>query len=339
MQAVKGAQRRHHFRHHHGALLDSDDCNESRLHYDAKHTMARIINERRPLTANYTCGCGNEHTATLGPFVKAEVERKADWHDMTRTPDVTAFRSASPAAYFEVVVKHPPDYDTSDDRIEVPVIAVQIPDQEHLDELVAGIIRDGNYPRGPCLSETGPDIPRSLIEQWQRAKDRPFKVAAWSDLERMRHPIRPSVPLNRWRIDSFTRDGTQVDRYLRSDTMRDLHRRAEVLLWRGFIQHKTKPGLFLFETPKVTLYASLRSTDVLNVWDAPEPALFAFPRRGVPRDSGIGRYATALIQYAHWLLQQTPASARVHFYDDWKLNEGGSYQPLVDWWSEPWEGW
>ena len=339
MQAVKGAQRTHHFRHHQGAPLDAAACNESRLHYDAKHTMARIINEGKPLAATYSCECGNEHTTTLGPYASAVVERKADWHNMTRTPDVTAFGDARPAAYFEIVVKHPPDYDTSDDRIKSPVVIVRIPGQEHLDELTVGIIRDVDHPSGPCLSQTGPDIPSSLIEQWQRERDQPFKIAAWSDLERMRHPCRPPVPLNRWRIDSFTRDGAHTERYLRSDTARDLHSRAEVLLWRGFIQHKTKPGLFLFETPKVTLYASLWSTDVLNVWDAPEPALFAYPRKGVPSNSDNGLYATALIQYAYWLLQQTPAGARVHFYDSWKMNEGGSYRPLVSWWSELGDEW
>ena len=72
---------------------------------------------------------------------------------------------------------------------------------------------------------------------------------------------------------------------------------------------------------------------MLDIWDAPEPALYVFPRPGVSRTNDNGLYATALIQYAQYLLDQTPAGARTHFHDEWKVNrEGNQYQPLVSWW-------
>jgi len=254
---------------------------------------------------------------------------------MTRTPDVTAFADAGPAAYIEVEVEHPPDYDIDDDRIDAPVIIARIADQDHLAALNRGKIAMGEHHLGPCTAAQGPSIPNALKEKWQKEQDLPFKKQAWSDLERMRNPRNSPVPLNRWRVDAFTRDGMPKQRHLRYSTLRDLHRRAEILLQRGFTQHQTKPGLFWFETPKVTLYADLRSTDVLDIWDAPEPALYVFPRRGIVRTTDNGMYATALIQYAHYLLEQTPAGARTHFYDGWKVNhDGDSYEPLVSWWND-----
>ncbi len=335
MEAVKGTRRRHYFRHYRGSPLDATACNESRLHYDAKHVIARAINSGGTLTVHYPCGCGAEHAASLGPYTSASVERRAHWLDMTRTPDVTAFADAGPAAYIEVEVEHPPDYDIDDDRIDAPVIIARIADQDHLAALNRGKIAMGEHHLGPCTAAQGPSIPNALKEKWQKEQDLPFKKQAWSDLERMRNPRNSPVPLNRWRVDAFTRDGMPKQRHLRYSTLRDLHRRAEILLQRGFTQHQTKPGLFWFETPKVTLYADLRSTDVLDIWDAPEPALYVFPRRGIVRTTDNGMYATALIQYAHYLLEQTPAGARTHFYDGWKVNhDGDSYEPLVSWWND-----
>ena len=335
MEAVKGTQRRHHFRHYRGSPLDAAACNESRLHYDAKHVIARIINSGEKLIVHYTCGCGAEHAAPLGPYASSCVEREAHWLDMTRTPDVTALGEAGPAAYIEVVVKHSPDYDIDDERIDAPVVIARIADQDDLDALNDGKIARGEHHAGPCLSRQGPEIPPDLKEKWQRERDLPYKKEAWKNLERMRNPRNSPVPLNRWRVDSFMRDGAPKQRHLRYSTLRDLHLRAGILLQRGFVQHTTKPGLFWFETPKVTLYADLRSTDVLDIWDAPEPALYVFPRPGVTRTNDNGLYATALVQYAYYLLDQTPAGARTHFYDGWKMNaDGDQYQPLVSWWKD-----
>lgn len=335
MEAVKGSQRRHYFRHYRGSPLNAAACNESRLHYDAKHVIARFINQGGTLTVHYPCGCGAEHDAQLGPYDSASVERRVRWQDMTRTPDVAAFGNAGPAAYVEVEVEHPPDYDIDDDRIDAPVVIARIEDQDHLDALKSGKIVKGEHHSGPCTVAQGPQIPTALKEKWQKERDLPYKKQAWSDLERMRNPCDSPVPLNPWRVDSFARDGVPKQRYLRDSTLRDLHRRARILLQRGFTQHPTKPGLFSFETPQVILYADLRSTDVLDIWEVPEPALYAFPCRGVARTTENGLYATALIQYAYYLLEQTLAGARTHFYDGWKVNhDGDSYQPLASRWQD-----
>ena len=335
MEAVKGSQRRHYFRHYRGSPIDAAACNESRLHYDAKHAIARFIDQGGTLTVVYPCGCGAEHTTSLGPYIRAAVERGACWQDMARTPDVTAFGNTGPAAYVEVVVDHPPDYDIDDDRIDAPVVIAKVEVQGDLDALNVGMITSGEHHSGPCTARKGPAIPPTLIEKWQKERDLPYKKQAWKDLERMRNPCDPPTPLNRWRIDSFTRYGLPKQRYLRDSTLRDLHRRAAILLQRGFTQHPSKPGLFLFGTPKVMLYADLRSTDVLDIWKAPEPALYVFPCQGVAKTHDNGLYATALIQYAFHLLNQTPAGARTHFHDGWKIHrECDQYQPLVSWWKE-----
>ena len=189
MQAVKGSKRQPHFRHHPGGPLDADACNESRLHYDAKHILARTINDGGTVTVNYPCGCkrtrkeepatlGNDvetgnpctavkyHRKLFGPGLRAEVERRADWGDMERQPDVTVFDGGKVVAYFEVVVKHWPEYDIDDDRIEAPVIVVSVEGQEDLVELRQGNVRANEYRTGPCCTPPGPGIPCALIRQW-----------------------------------------------------------------------------------------------------------------------------------------------------------------------------
>ena len=215
MEAVKGSQRRHYFRHYRGSPIDPAVCNESRLHYDAKHAIARFINQGGSLTVDYPCGCGAEHTASLGPYVRASVERRVRWQDMDRTPDVTAFGDAGPAAYLEVEVEHSPDYDIDDERIDAPLVIARVAVQRDLDALNAGMITSGEHHSGPCSARKGPEIPPKLKEKWQKERDLPYKKQAWSDLKRMRHSGDPPVPLNRWKVDSFTRDGLPKQRYLR----------------------------------------------------------------------------------------------------------------------------
>ena len=121
-----------------------------------------------------------------------------------------------------------------------------------------------------------------------------------------------------------------MERYLRRDTRVNLHRRARVLLDHGFTQSGAKPDLFHYRTPKVTLYASLRSTDVLNIWEALEPMLFVFPAKDQTQSLELGLYATALVQYASHLLDKTPAGSRVSFYNDSLLSDLEG--PLIPWW-------
>ena len=339
MQAVKGKVRRHHFRHHAGGPLDAAACNESRLHYDAKHILARVVNDGGIITVDYPCGCGQRHRKPFGPGLRAQVERKAGWMGMERWPDVTVISGDHTLAYFEVVVNHPPDYDIGDDRTDAPVMTVPVAVQEDLDALDSGRVRVDSYGIGPCDTPPDPDIPSTLLRQWRKERDLPYKREAWRDLERMRNPLSAAALLIRWQVDSFKRDGQVVERYLRRDTRVNLHRRAQVLLDHGFTQSRAKPGLFYYRTPKVTLYASLRSTDVLNIWDAPEPMLFAFPGNGQTQSFELGLYATALIQYASHLLNKTRAGSRVSFYNGNLLSDLEG--PLIPWWSgfegdDPW---
>ncbi len=346
MVAVKGKVRQHHFRHDRGTGFES--CNESNLHYSAKHILARIINSGNGIQCRYPCGCNNRqakfrsyfdsmpipgtnHETTLGPYASATIECPAEWPGMNRRPDITAFNANRPATYFEIEVTNPPEYNIQDERIDAPVIIVRINGQEELDALANGIIINGEHPCGPCQSDCAVPIPKALKEKWQREKDKPFRTEAWKDLERMRQVNQPDKPLIPWNIDSFKRDGQPRERRLKSATKRDLHRRASILLQRGFQQHLKKLGLFIYETGKATLYASLRSTDVMDIWDCPEPALFIFPKRNIPKDESTGKYATALMRYAEHILSQTEAECRVHFYDEWKMNRD---TPLINWWSE-----
>ncbi len=333
MQAVKGELRRHHFRHHAGRPLSAAACNESRLHYDAKHILARIINAGGVVTVDYPCGCGQRHLKPFGPGLRAKVERQADWIGMVRWPDVTVMDDGKTLAYFEVVVQHPPEYETDDDRIDAPVMTVPVAGPVDLDALNSGNVRVDDYRIGPCETRPNPDIPDALVRQWRKQRDLPYKRAAWRDLERMRNPAPPAVSLLRWQVDSFQRDGQLVERNLRRDTRLNLYRRAQVLLEHGFTQSHAKPGLFYYATPKVTLYASLRSTDVLNIWAAPEPMLFVFPGKGQTRSLELGLYATALVQYSSYLLNQTGAGSRVSFYKDGLLSDLEG--PLIPWWGGP----
>ncbi len=339
MQAVKGKVRRHHFRHLAGGPLDAAACNESRLHYDAKHILARVINDGGIITVDYPCGCGQRHGKPFGPGLRAEVERKADWIGMERWPDVTVMDADKTLAYFELVVNHPPDYDIADDRIDAPVMTIPVAGQEDLDALDGGRVRVDSYGIGPCDTPPNPEVPDTLLRQWRKERDLPYKREAWRDLGPMRNPLPPTVPLVRWQVDSFQRDGQVVERYLRRDTRLDLHRRAQVLLDHGFAQSHAKPALFYYRTPKVTLYASLRSTDVLNIWEAPEPMLFVFPRQRQTQSFELGLYATALVQYASHLLDKTCAGSRVSFYHDSLLADLEG--PLLPWWGgceddDPW---
>ena len=142
----------------------------------------------------------------------------------------------------------------------------------------------------------------------------------------MRNPLPPDTPLVRWRIDSFRRNGEPVERYLRWNTLADLHRRAQILLERGFKQDRERPALFTYGTPKVVLYASLRSTDVLDIWDAPEPALWPRHKGRTPTPE-LSLYVTALVQYAHHILNETGARARVFFYTEHLLDRDKPLQP------------
>ncbi len=117
---------------------------------------------------------------------------------MERWADVTVIDAGKALAYFEVVVKHPQEYDVGDDRIDPPVMTVPVAVQEDLDALKGGRVRVDAYGTGPCDTLSNPEIPDTLLRQWRRERDLPYKREAWRDLERMRNPLPAAVPLVRW---------------------------------------------------------------------------------------------------------------------------------------------
>ena len=366
MIAAKGKIRRHYFRHHKGSFKNVNTCNELLLHYNAKHILAERIKQQLQISIEYPCGCGDTHTMDLPTFHHAEVEITANWQDMLRRPDVTAYlhneyNRLFPATYFEIVVSHLPEYDIYDHRIDAPILIIHVYGEEEIDFIRSGTIKVMECVNGPCqYKNIGPHIPIKLYlsqRQWQlkllrskrllnemqqllnemqqlekqKEKDMPIKQKAWDHLSRMRQHKKPMAQLKEWKAESFKRDGRVIERYLRRNTLLDLYARADILLKVGFEQHYSKSGLFMYKTPEATLYADLRSTDGIDIWDAPEPALYPSSRY---KDENTEKYKTALVQYAHHILNldiNRRCSARVHLYNTHKLN---TEIPLTPWNSE-----
>ena len=323
--ARKGRIKQHHFAH---ASDPGGRCTpESYLHAAAKILLASRFNAGAAVPFAVPCRqCPENHLYYVGgPGTVAMIEAVIPERNIR--PDITVgnpiHRQA--AAYAEIVVTHPPEYDP--DTLGAPALIIPVATLETLEIIKSGTIEASIYPESanPCPDPVCPICGSKATQGCRRCPEcgnhtqypdaclthhfhRSIKLDAWNDLARMRHPQPNHQPLQDWHTDKY--GNTMFGR-----TLSKVHSNARELLARGFVQHNPdKPWSFRYPVPDGYIYAHLGGTDDIPIWEDQTPMMHEYYSRQ-PRSWQENLYRDAVAKVAYYTLERSPAGVRVSFYN------------------------
>ncbi len=336
--AKKGDVNEHHFAHH----RDNPDCTpESWLHAAAKQMLAERINAGAGIPVSWPCHCPQTHRATYATGHTAALERVIP--GLNIKPDITINSSGATAGYIEVVVKHQPDYPP--DTAGAPVAILPVKEPGDLHSLYDGTVAFSNWHGTPCPDPICPDCHQRESQGCiycpycrqhtgpDGCLDRRIKTEAWDILKPMRHPKPPGTPPRDWNVDSQGHS-------MWGKVKLTVRRNARILTERGFAQSRKKPWLFYYRVPGGVLFAQLSSTDVIPIWECQQPMIWESYNRP-PKDEYEALFRDAVRRVVMHVLNQTPAGARVSFYESHDYDIKAPLQPsgylYNDGYNDDWE--